>query len=107
MSPGNPADISDTLRALSKAVATSLGKSEQLVMVSLTTDKPMCFAGTEAACAYGELMSIGAVGGAKNKEISAAIAAVMSAKLRVDPSRFYFKIVDVDRSNFGWNGGTF
>ena len=29
-------------------------------MVSLTTDKPMMYSGTEAPCAYGELISIGA-----------------------------------------------
>ena len=32
----------------------------QWVMVSLTTDKPMCYSGNEAPCAYGELISIGA-----------------------------------------------
>lgn len=32
----------------------------QWVMVSLTTDKPMVYSGTEAPCAYGELISIGA-----------------------------------------------
>lgn len=46
----------------------------------------------EAPCAYGELISIGAIGGEKNKAISAAIAAVLQQKLNVDPSRFYLKV---------------
>jgi hypothetical protein len=29
-------------------------------MVSLTTDKPMCYSSIESPCAYGELISIGA-----------------------------------------------
>ena len=38
------------------------GKPEQYVMVSLNAGKPMCYAGTEEPCAYGELISIGAIG---------------------------------------------
>ena len=175
--PGNAVDNSDTLKALSKAVAESVGKPEQWVMVSLTTDKPMVYGGTELPCAYGELISIGAIGGEKNKavravcseaantrsraeqsraeqsraeqsraeseqsraesgesgqrvncrrhrntqhkntqrqhnttqqhQISGAIAAVLAAKLKVDPARFYLKFYDAERSNFGWNGSTF
>lgn len=30
-----------------------------------------CYSGTEAPCAYGELISIGAIGGEKNKAVSA------------------------------------
>ncbi|WIA08676.1 hypothetical protein OEZ85_008103 [Tetradesmus obliquus] len=105
--PGNSLDNSDILKALSKAVASSVGKPEQWVMCSLTTDKPMIYGGVEAPCAYGELISIGAIGGEKNKAISTAIAAVLQQKLNVDPSRFYLKFVDVGRSDFGWNGSTF
>ena len=42
----------------------------QYVMVSLQTDKQMMFGGTEEKCAYGELVSIGAIGGDKNKKAS-------------------------------------
>lgn len=36
----------------------------------LTVDSVMqCYSGTEAPCAYGELISIGGIGGAKNKEV--------------------------------------
>ena len=42
----------------------------QWVMVSVQTDRPMCFGGTEEPCAFGELISIGAIGGEKNKAIS-------------------------------------
>lgn len=48
--------------------------------------------GNEAPCAYGELISIGAIGGEKNKAISGAVAAVLKAKLNIDPARFYLKV---------------
>lgn len=105
--PGNRVDNSDLLKALSKAMASSIGKPEQWVMVSVTTDKSMCFAGTEEPCAYGEIISIGSIGGAKNAQISAAIADVVTAKLGVPKSRVYLQFSDVARTDFGWNGGTF
>lgn len=41
----------------------------QLVLVSLTTDTPMIFGGIEGPAAYAELLSIGAIGGDKNKKV--------------------------------------
>jgi phenylpyruvate tautomerase len=38
-------------------------------MCSVTTDKPMIYSGTEEPCAFGELISIGAIGGDKNKAV--------------------------------------
>lgn len=42
-------------------------------MVSLDTGKQMMFGGTEEPCAYGELISIGSLGGGKNKNVSATL----------------------------------
>ena len=106
------------------------------MLISLTTDKPMMFGGTEERCAFGELISIGglvwawgtgchtsagwvwllgyccrqprciarrprcvsspfyagAIGGEKNKKISAALAEVVQRHLGVPPSRLYIKV---------------
>mmetsp|Transcript_13139 Transcript_13139/g.32142 ORF Transcript_13139/g.32142 Transcript_13139/m.32142 type:complete len:117 (-) Transcript_13139:297-647(-) len=105
--PGNRVDNSDLLKKLSTAVATSVGKPERWVMISVTTDKPMMYAGTEEPCAYAELISIGAIGGAKNKAISAAISEVVQAKLGVPRDRFYIKFSDAQASDFGYDGSTF
>lgn len=67
-------------------------------MISLSTDKPMCFGGSEEPCAFGEVISIGGLGGDKNKKISSALAEVVSKKLGVDSSRFYIKFYDVKGS---------
>lgn len=105
--PGNGLDNSDALKALSAAVASATGKPESYVLVSLRTDVALCFGSTEAPAAYGELLSIGAVGGAKNKAISKAVSDVVTAKLGVPAGRFYLSITDKPASDFGWNGGTF
>jgi len=105
--PTNGLDSSDALKALSAAVASATGKPESYVLVSLRADVALCFDGTEAPAAYGELLSIGAVGGAKNKDISKAVSDVVTAKLGVPSGRFYLSITDKQGSDFGWNGGTF
>ncbi len=76
-------------------------------MVTLRSGTPVCFGGTEAPAAYGELLSIGAIGGAKNAAISKAVSEVVAAKLGVPASRFYLSFHDSARTDFGWNGGTF
>ena len=105
--PGNGLDNSDALKALSTAVASATGKPESYVLVSLRTDVALSFGGSEAPAAFGDLLSIGAVGGAKNKTISKAVSDVVTAKLGVPSSRFYLSITDMKGSDFGWNGGTF
>lgn len=64
----------------------------QYVLVSLRTDVPLCFGGTEEPAAYAELLSIGAIGGEKNKTISAALSAVLAAKLNIPANRLYIKV---------------
>eukprot|EP00887_Chlorella_sp_A99_P000108 scaffold16.g108.t1 len=89
--PGDRVSSSQIIADLSKTVAKATGKPESYVMISLSTDKPMSYGGTEEPCAYGELISIGSIGGEKNKQISAALAEVVQRHLGVPPSRFYIK----------------
>eukprot|EP00884_Botryococcus_braunii_P008886 jgi/Botrbrau1/1799/Bobra.0217s0050.1 len=105
--PGNSIDNSDILKELSKAVASGTGKPETYVLVSLKTDVPLSFGGTEAPAAYGELLSIGAIGGAKNKAISKAVSGILQEKLKIPANRFYLSFHDMPASDFGWNGSTF
>ena len=49
--PGNGVDLSDTLKALSAAVAAATGKPESYVLVSARADVPLLFGGTEAPAA--------------------------------------------------------
>ena len=94
-------------KKLSVAVARSTGKPESYVTVSLRADCPLVFAGTDAPAAQAELISIGALGGEKNKGHSRALADVLTAELGVPANRFYIKFSDVAASDMGWNGTTF
>lgn len=76
-------------------------------MVSINAGKPMSYAGTQEPCAYAEIISIGALGGAKNKTISAAVSKVVADHIGVPADRFYIKFSDVAASDFGYNGSTF
>ncbi|PSC70071.1 DNA ligase [Micractinium conductrix] len=105
--PGDRVSSSQINADLSKAVSAATGKPEAYVMVSFEPGKAMIFGGTEEPCAYGELISIGAIGGEKNKKISTALAEVVQRHLGVPSSRFYIKFYDVSRSDFGWSGTTF
>lgn len=105
--PGDRVSASQIIADLSKAVASAVGKPESYVLVSLDTGKPMMFGGTEEPCAYGELISIGSIGGEKNKKISAALAEVVQRHLGVPSNRLYIKFYDVARTDFGWSGSTF
>jgi hypothetical protein len=59
-----------------------------------------CYSGTEAPCAYGELISIGAIGGEKNKKVRHAAASVacqhgsLTPPLAVDAAVLYFAEAD-------------
>lgn len=76
-------------------------------MVTLNGGVPMIFAGTEDPAAYAEVISIGGLGPDVNGKLSSALADILKTKLFVDPSRFYIKFFDVERSFFGFNGSTF
>ena len=72
----------------------------QYVTVSLKTDTPMVFGGTEEPTAYGELLSIGAIGGDKNKKISKLVADILTSKFGVPSDRFYLTVsTQPDRSS--------
>eukprot|EP00244_Chara_vulgaris_P014965 TRINITY_DN977_c0_g1_i1.p2 TRINITY_DN977_c0_g1~~TRINITY_DN977_c0_g1_i1.p2 ORF type:complete len:116 (-),score=18.47 TRINITY_DN977_c0_g1_i1:374-721(-) len=98
--------ISDALKALSQAVARVIGKPEAYVLVSVKGGVPLSFGGTEEPAAFGEMISIGGIGGAVNKNLSAAITDILKKKLNVPPHRVFIKFTDVKGSDFGWNGST-
>ncbi len=76
-------------------------------MVSFQADVTMCFGGSEDPCAYCEVVSLGSIGGEKNKAISAGVCGFIQQKLGVSPSRTYILFVDPQRSDFGFNNSTF
>jgi len=98
---------SDLVREASSLVASLIGKPESYVMVSLRPETTMCFGGTEDPTAYLEVVSLGSIGGEKNKSISAGLCGFLQKKIGVPPNRTYIQFVDPKRSDFGFNSSTF
>lgn len=94
------------LTAVSRLLAKELGKPESYVMVSLSSDVPMLFAGTGEPAAYVELKSIGLPAG-QLKSLSREICNLLEQQLGVLPARVYIEFTDIKGSHWGWNGGTF
>ena len=58
----NIKELEGFLKELSAAVAASLGKPEQYVMVQVIPSVPMMFGGSDAPCASAFFLSIGKMG---------------------------------------------
>ncbi|KAK4767310.1 hypothetical protein SAY86_015060 [Trapa natans] len=95
-------DTSAILSEATSSVAKIIGKPEAYVMIVLKGSVPIAFGGTEQPAAYGELVSIGGLGGDVNKKLSAAIASILETKLSVPKSRFFLKFYDTKASRFNF-----
>ena len=94
------------LTSLSKAVAGTIGKPEQYVMVSIG-HAAMVMSGKPGDAAFVDIRSIGGVTGDVNRKLSQQICKLLNDSLGIAPDRVYLNFTDVEASNWGWNGSTF
>ena len=94
------------LAALSKAVAATIGKPEQYVMVT-ASQSAMLMSGKGGEAAFVDLRSIGGLGGNVNQPLAQKICAQLKESIGVPPDRVYLNFTDVSAGNWGWNGDTF
>jgi phenylpyruvate tautomerase PptA (4-oxalocrotonate tautomerase family) len=94
------------LKAASVRIATALGKPEGYVMVMVSDNQEMLFAGNHEPLAYVELKSL-ALTTAQTTSLSENICEFISTELEINPSRIYIEFASPEREMFGWNGGTF
>ncbi|XKL64705.1 hypothetical protein PGB90_004791 [Kerria lacca] len=95
------------LKNLSKLVASTLGKPESYVTVSIKPDQYIIWGGTDEPCGFASLMSIGQLGIEQNKKHSAVISDYINKQLGIPPNRCYINFVDSRPSMVGYNGSTF
>jgi phenylpyruvate tautomerase len=95
------------LRDASKAVATTLKKPEEYVMVSFKTVDDMMFGGSDEPCAFVHLASIGRIGPDTNPAMSKVICELVEKYLGVPANRVYIQFYDSPAANFGYDGSTF
>ncbi|QXP91947.1 phenylpyruvate tautomerase MIF-related protein [Methylococcus capsulatus] len=94
------------LAAASQRMASELGKPERYVMVELTSNPAMLFAGTDEPAAFVELKSIGLPAG-KTKDLSQILCSLLQDSAGIAPARVYIEFTDVAGGFWGWNGSTF
>lgn len=94
------------LAELSATVANSLGKPERYMMVSLHPDTPLMFAGNASPAAAADVASIGLTG-SQTPALAASLCAVIERRFSIPADRIYITFRDVERTFWGWNGGTF
>lgn len=94
------------LATASKMVAEQLGKPESYVMVTIDSDRTMCFAGSTDPLAYLELKSLGLPENT-TPDLSRALCELLGAELDISPDRIYIEFASPERHMFGWNSATF
>jgi phenylpyruvate tautomerase len=94
------------LAALSKAVAETIGKPEQYVVVS-ASPAAMLMSGKPGDGAFVDLRSIGGLSDEVNRKLSQQVCRLLKDSLGISPDRVYLNFTDVDAGNWGWNGSTF
>jgi phenylpyruvate tautomerase len=94
------------LASLSKAIAGTIGKPEQYVMVT-NSQAAMLMSGKPGDAAFVDIRSIGGLSGDVNRKLSQQICKLLTDSLGVSPDRVYLNFTNVDAGNWGWNGNTF
>jgi phenylpyruvate tautomerase PptA (4-oxalocrotonate tautomerase family) len=94
------------LASLSTAVAETIGKPEQYVMVA-ASQAAMMMSGKAGDAAFVDIRSIGGLNDDVNRQLSQKIGSLLKESLGVPPDRVYLNFTDVPAGNWGWNGDTF
>ena len=96
----------DLCAQMSAIVAKTLAKPEAYVMVSMSKADFVMNAQDDPA-AFIDLRSIGGLDANTNRELSASLSALIAEKLKIPSQRLYLNFANVNRENWGYDGGTF
>lgn len=94
------------LGELSQLLAKETGKPERYVMVKLSGDNAIIFAGNDQPAAYLECKSIGLTSG-QTRTLSASICQLLNNHLSLPQDRIYIEFSNCPAEYWGWNGSTF
>jgi phenylpyruvate tautomerase PptA (4-oxalocrotonate tautomerase family) len=94
------------LTSLSKALAGTIGKPEQYVMVSIN-QAAMVMSGKSGDAAFVDIRSIGGLSGNVNRKLSQQVCTLLTDSLGIQPDRVYLNFTELEAGNWGWNGSTF
>ncbi|RZF41546.1 hypothetical protein LSTR_LSTR000260 [Laodelphax striatellus] len=97
----------DFLKTTSKLIAKVLSKPESYCAVLIVPEQMMSFGGSTEPTGQASLMSIGQLGVAQNKVISAALFKHIEETLGIPQNRMYITFTDSPTSVVGYQGTTF
>jgi phenylpyruvate tautomerase PptA (4-oxalocrotonate tautomerase family) len=94
------------LASLSKAVAGTIGKPEQYVLVTVS-QTAMLMSGKAGDAAFVDIRSIGGLTDDVNRKLSQQLCKLLNDSLGLPSDRVCLNFTDVEASHWGWNGSTF
>lgn len=92
---------------LSKLCASTLGKPESYVMVSMVDGCTMVMAGKEGPAAFVDIRSIGGLSSRTNGSLAEGVCKLLTEATKVLGNRVYLNFTNVDAGNWGHDGATF
>jgi phenylpyruvate tautomerase PptA (4-oxalocrotonate tautomerase family) len=98
-----PAEL---LNELSSAMAETIGKPEQYVMVA-AEKADLLMSGQSGDAAYAEVKRIGGLSREVNHELTMKICILLQDHLGIPADRTYVTFQSVERDHWGWNKATF
>ena len=94
------------LSSLSNAVARTIGKPEQYMMVTMGT-AAIVLSGKPGDAAFVDIRSIGGLTADVKRELSKQVCKLLNDSLGVSTDRVYLNFTELEAGNWGWNGSTF
>jgi len=87
-------------------VETRQDKPRAVVMVAITSGRPMVFAGSGEPTAFVQLKAIG-LETERYPDLAAELSGFIDTELGIAPDRVFMDFQNLDRALFAWNGKTF
>lgn len=100
------ADKPSVLRKLSQIAAKETSKPESYVMIEVSDNRAMLFAGNDSPLAFLECKSIG-LSEKQAKSLSSAISELLNVELKIPANRVYIEFSNAPAAFWGYNGSTF
>ncbi|CAN8278803.1 unnamed protein product [Cochlearia groenlandica] len=80
---------------VTKAIASIVGRPQDLVMVVLKGSVEIVFGGNKEAAAYAEIVSMGGITKLIKKQLISKVGSILQYHFSIHPTRFIFKVFDI------------
>ena len=99
-------EAADLKQELEQVMVDVMSKPLKRVMISIAQAE-MNFGGSNEACAYAQLQSLGGLNKEVNDELSIKISAALTKVLHIPAERIFVNFIHFERDHWGGNEGSF